>query len=84
MRWHPRSAGEQERQRQADPGQHGAGQEGGLVALGQRVRGLVRCQVFWERETATISTPSAVPVRKAELLRPEAIPASCPATQHAP
>jgi len=80
MRWHPRSAGEQERQRQADPGQHG----GGLVALGQRVRGLVRCQVFWERETATISTPSAVPVCKAELLRPEAIPASCPATQHAP
>ena len=36
VRWLPRSAGAQERQRQAGPGQHGAGQEGRLVALGQR------------------------------------------------
>jgi hypothetical protein len=43
VRCFPRPAGEQERQRQADPGQHGAGHEGGLVALGQhgeRVRAL--------------------------------------------
>ena len=48
MRCFPRPAGEQERQRQADPGQHGAGHEGGLVALGQhgeRVRALIRGQV---------------------------------------
>ena len=43
-----RPTGEQQRQRQADPGQHGAGHEGGPVARGQhdeRVRALVRGQV---------------------------------------
>ena len=48
VRWLPRSAGEQEHQRQADPGQHGAGQEGRLVALGQRgerVRAVICGQV---------------------------------------
>jgi len=85
-RWLPRSAGEQERQRQADPGQHGAGQEGGLVALsqrGERVRAFVRCQVVLGAETATVvtmATPSAVPGCKAVLLRAEASPASCSAT----
>ena len=35
LRRFPRAAEEQERQRQADPGQHDAGQEGGLEALVQ-------------------------------------------------
>src|SRR4029450_4220813 len=42
------SAGQQERERQADPGQHDAGQEGGpeaLVEYDKRVRACVRSQV---------------------------------------
>jgi hypothetical protein len=45
LRRFPRSAEEQERERQADRGQHDEGQEGGLEALveyDQRVRPCVR------------------------------------------
>ena len=44
LRRFPRPARQEERQRQADPGQHDAGQEGGLEALRQadeRVRARV-------------------------------------------
>ena len=41
VRWLPRPAGENERQRQADPGQHGAGQEGGLVPWVSAASGFV-------------------------------------------
>jgi hypothetical protein len=85
---------EQERQRDADPGQHDEGQEGGLEALVQhdeRIRTVVCRQAVLgagarqssERVTATVvamATPSAAPICKAVLLRPEESPDSCSAT----
>jgi hypothetical protein len=72
-----RSAEEQEREGDADPGKHGDGEEGRLEALGQGDEAVgigVRCQVVVVRETATvvtIATPSAAPIWNAVLLRPE-------------